>query len=575
MPLRSEREGRADAEVEALERFQRLPERRAARVRPGAAQPFDDHAGIDEALEAPEAELLGRMLGVAQRLGHLRVVLVHQRPILDDAGQAHVVVARHHLRVDERLRVVAPRGLAVLDEQGQHCLGADERHVGDRHGPAHVARGPDERATALVGPGAQHRFDAGLAERLHRRSRVVLEPGAADVGGLGGDPRAVLREPAGDAVGAAATVGVDLVVDAEPPHARLPEALDQRHHLLTVRGADVEDLVEVRLLALGLGAGEIANQDHLAVGVALDHRQGARERGRPDVVREEEDLLALDELDRVLDARRRLVAVVERDDRDRAAVHATALVDLRVVGHGAAVELAPETGRGALERGAHPDPDVVGVDTGRAAARIREAPGGRLTPGPPAQAENTAGRGPGKHLEHRPPLHRHSSSRCASLSARRSRPGSSSGTSRSPSGRNPSAHLAWGCGLDAARVTIPPNASRLTSPSMTSATSNPSASTIKVATLRAPRRAASPRTARASAIGTTSPRRLATPTRCTGASGTVVHSSKIATSRTWATSIANGWPASEKTQARTAAEVSRRLVVIAGTAGRAPGADRP
>src|SRR2546429_5391259 len=138
--------------------------------------------------------------------------------------------------------------------------------------------------------------------------------------------------------------------------------------------------------ALRLGAGEVADQDHLTVGVALDHRQRARERGRPDVVREEEDLLALDELDRVLDARRRLVAVVERDDRDRAAVHASALVDLGVVGQRPAVELDAEAGRGALERGAHPDPDVLGVRAGCAAARIGDAPGRRLNTGQPVPA---------------------------------------------------------------------------------------------------------------------------------------------------------------------------------------------
>src|SRR5262249_57484034 len=113
-------------------------------------------------------------------------------------------------------------------------------------------------------------------------------------------------------------------------------------------GPDVEDLIDVRVLALRLGAGEVPDQDHLTVGVALDHGECAREGGRPDVVREEEDLLALDELNRVLDAGRRLVAVVESDDRDRAAVDAAALVDFVVVGERAAIQLDADAGPRAL-----------------------------------------------------------------------------------------------------------------------------------------------------------------------------------------------------------------------------------
>src|SRR5438309_2724662 len=268
----------------------------------------------------------------------------------------------------------------MLEEEMQHRLGADERHVRDRHSPAQVPRGPHERAATLIGAGAQHRLDAGLAKRLHGRSHVVLELGAADIGGLGGDPHSAVREPAGDAVGTAAAVGVDLVVDAEPTYARLPEALDERHHLLPVRGPDVEDLLEIGLLALRLGAREVADQDHLAVGIALDHRERARERRRADVVREKEDLLLLDELDRVLDARSRLVPVVERDDRDRAAVHTAALIDFAVVGQRAAIELDPEARRGPLEGGAHTDPNVLGAHAGAGAPRIDAAPGGRLAP---------------------------------------------------------------------------------------------------------------------------------------------------------------------------------------------------
>src|SRR5207253_9766356 len=140
--------------------------------------------------------------------------------------------------------------------------------------------------------------------------------------GFGRDPGAAHREAAGDAVGTAASVRVDLVVDAELPRAQLPEALDEGHHLLAVRRADVEDLVDEGLLALGLRPGEVAHQDDVVVGGAPAAGQRPGEGRRAHVVREEEHLLLLDEIDRVANARRRLVAVVERDHRHHPAVDA-------------------------------------------------------------------------------------------------------------------------------------------------------------------------------------------------------------------------------------------------------------
>ena len=57
--------------------------------------------GVDVALETDEAVLLRHVAGVAERLRHRWVVLVHEGPVLGHARQAGVVVARHHLGVDE------------------------------------------------------------------------------------------------------------------------------------------------------------------------------------------------------------------------------------------------------------------------------------------------------------------------------------------------------------------------------------------------------------------------------------------------------------------------------------------
>ena len=338
------------------------------RIRAGAPQRLHDDPRVDEPFEADEAVGLRRVLVVTQRRGQRRAAALHQRAVLADAGQADVVVARHDLRVHQRARVVAAGGLAVLDQQPEHGIGAHERHVGDRHRPAEVARGAHEGAAALVGAGAEHDVHAGPAQRVDRRPHVVLELGAARVGRLDRHAGPARGQRPGHAVGATPAVGVRLGVDAEGAGADPPEALDQRRHLLPVGRAHVEHVLDVGRLPLRLGAGEVADEQHLLVGVPLDHRQGPRERRGAHVVRQEEHVLLLQQLDGVLHAGERLVVVVEPDHRDRAPVHAAPRVDLLVVGLGPTIELRAQTRRGALERRAHPHADVRGGDAGSAGA---------------------------------------------------------------------------------------------------------------------------------------------------------------------------------------------------------------
>src|SRR5215470_7921760 len=59
--LRSERQRRADAEIEIAQRLQRLPECRACGLRPHAAQRLHHHLGVHEPFEADEAEPLHRV----------------------------------------------------------------------------------------------------------------------------------------------------------------------------------------------------------------------------------------------------------------------------------------------------------------------------------------------------------------------------------------------------------------------------------------------------------------------------------------------------------------------------------
>src|SRR6266542_1910211 len=161
--LRPEGERGADAEIDVLHRLQALSEAGARRTLPRSPQRLDDDLRVDEPLQADEAERLRRVLGVAQRLGHLGGVPGHQRAVLRDGRQARVVVARNDLRVDESRRVVAPARLGLLEQQGQHRIGADERHVRDRDLPVEIARRSYEGAAPLVGARAQHHVHGGVA----------------------------------------------------------------------------------------------------------------------------------------------------------------------------------------------------------------------------------------------------------------------------------------------------------------------------------------------------------------------------------------------------------------------------
>src|SRR5215468_7749324 len=144
VPLGAEGERGADAEVEVPERLEGGPQARPRRAGAGAPERLDHDPRVHESLEADEAVLRDRVARIPDGLGGHRVVLVDQRAVLGHAGQPHVVVARDDLRVDQGPRVVAARRAPVLDEQLQHRVGADERHVGDRDGPAGVPGGADE-----------------------------------------------------------------------------------------------------------------------------------------------------------------------------------------------------------------------------------------------------------------------------------------------------------------------------------------------------------------------------------------------------------------------------------------------
>src|SRR5690242_9705904 len=105
--LGGERHGRPDAHVEGAKRLEGLAEGRTTRIGAGTLEGFRDHPRVHVALETDEAVLLRHVAGVADSLRHRGVVLVHQGAIFDHSRQPGVVVARHHLGIDEAARVVS------------------------------------------------------------------------------------------------------------------------------------------------------------------------------------------------------------------------------------------------------------------------------------------------------------------------------------------------------------------------------------------------------------------------------------------------------------------------------------
>src|SRR6266566_1581684 len=118
--LGREREGRADPQVEPAQRLERLAEARAPRVGARALQRLSDDPRIDVALEADEAVLLQRVVDIANRLRHRRIILIHQNPVLDHPEQDNIVIAQHHLKINKRTNVIATLDATMLHEQGEH-----------------------------------------------------------------------------------------------------------------------------------------------------------------------------------------------------------------------------------------------------------------------------------------------------------------------------------------------------------------------------------------------------------------------------------------------------------------------
>src|ERR1700730_6388182 len=146
--LGAEGERRADAEVDIAKRLEGLPQARPGRIGAGPSQRFDGDLGVDETLEADEAVALGGVAPVTQRLRKRRAVLVHERAVLGDPGQAQVVVARHDLGIHEGAQVVAAGRLTLLEQERQHRVRADEGDVRYRHGPSPPPRGPSDGGAA-------------------------------------------------------------------------------------------------------------------------------------------------------------------------------------------------------------------------------------------------------------------------------------------------------------------------------------------------------------------------------------------------------------------------------------------
>src|SRR5215472_13143375 len=116
--LRPEAERRPDAEVEVVEGLERLAQAGPGGIGSRPTQRLDDHLGVHEAFEADEAVALRQVAAIAQRLRQRGVVLVDEGAVLGHSRQREIVVARHHLGIDERARVVATRRSARLDEEG-------------------------------------------------------------------------------------------------------------------------------------------------------------------------------------------------------------------------------------------------------------------------------------------------------------------------------------------------------------------------------------------------------------------------------------------------------------------------
>src|SRR5882724_7153623 len=287
---------RQAANVELSGVLDDLDEAVAGRARPGLVQRRDREAPDQIALERHELRLGLGVRGLDRRL------------VVGDHGQRGVPRERHDLRHDHALAVRAQ----LLGERGR----PDERDIDEHRVELDLAGELDELGDRLVGPDHHHGFRLRALEReqggLHR-NRVAL------VGGFRGKLDAALRHRPLDAVEPGAPERVVLVEDRDLLDLEVfGEVAHPGLGLGAVARADVDDVLELHV-AQEAGAGEGADERHLGGGRDRLGRGRGRRADRPD---EGEHLVFLDQLLGRHDRAVRLVAVVDADELELAAVHA-------------------------------------------------------------------------------------------------------------------------------------------------------------------------------------------------------------------------------------------------------------
>ncbi len=274
------------------------------------------------------------------------------------------MIARNNLRVHQQLGVALAIVTPLRDEI-EKVLAADEGHVGDRHAQPEVHRVAEKRGAGGVGPDADDRIGARCLQYLHLIAHDAREFGAPPVGRLADDPLAERSQGTAHARPTTAAVSVSLIEDCDALAADPDEVLNQAGRLLPVGGAQIEGEGAVWRLPLRLGAGEREEEIDLSLLKLLEHGKDARDRRRPDIAEQGEDLVFQHQGHRVLNRRIGLIAVVIGPENDSSAPDATVAVDVLEIGTGPAEELYAETAGRTGERGGRAQHDLA---VGHAAA---------------------------------------------------------------------------------------------------------------------------------------------------------------------------------------------------------------
>src|SRR5215510_14512271 len=131
----------------------------------------------------------------------------------------------------------------------------------------------------------------------------------------------------------ASSVGIGLKEYGNLSSSHPDKVVDQSLRFILIRGTQVKDKIGVGRLPLRLGSGKGEKEIHVFLPVVLQQREHPRNRGRADIIRQQKDIVIVNELDGIPNGGRGIVSVIVGANHNLLAVDASPSIDRLQIGH--------------------------------------------------------------------------------------------------------------------------------------------------------------------------------------------------------------------------------------------------